>query len=563
MNLSDQALADLQGKITALRLANSPFEIQKIGTTTSSIPSEISARLIPFLTTDVDHIDFPLIGGHAGLDCLDCHIEGEYANTPVECSFCHTLERDLLFTPETGENPYSTLNEVYPDHFEGECSDCHTIFHWDGDPWDHEEVTECSTCHEDDIPYADTKLALVDFTLINWKKGLSPLTISSPFHYAGDCVLCHQDTESWKEWDFQHNLDKCEGCHENGKSNDFSSVIPNSEECLRITECASCHVYNGHEENYGETCTSCHDNFENWLPAKVDHTGLENCYRCHADDKPKKHSNLMCSYCHITQDWTTIVFEHPEMDGLSCKDCHQAPDNHANGDCAICHTTSGWGDPSIFHAFSNCTSCHSAPAGHFPGACTTCHTTRAWDEIRYSHDGKFECEDCHSAPAGHYIGTCESCHFTNWWDNVDFDHTFYATNCEGCHSPWAGHDWPGECTDCHTTSDWYQIIYTHGNSSDCNSCHSTPSGHWSGQCSKCHNTTNWSEIDFDHTGFSDCKACHTRPANHSRGQCSRCHTTETWDIESPNPTQTPVVTVTPAPSETPVPTVTVEPIIPD
>ena len=316
--LGDQALSDLQEKVAALQLANSPFEVQKIGSDPSTIPAVISARLIPFLSDDVDHVDFPLVGGHSGLECLDCHIEGEYANTPLECSYCHTLEKDLFFIPETGENPYQTLNETYPDHFDGECSECHTIFQWDGDPFDHESIEECSTCHIDDIPDtvenkpdAINELAMEKISLVNWKYGLSSLTNASPFHYAGDCILCHQDTESWKEWDFSHNLDKCEGCHENGKSNDFSTVIPDSEECLIITECASCHVYEDHEEDYGETCTKCHHNFEKWLPANVDHTGLGNCYDCHADDKPKKHSTLMCSYCHTTLDWTTIIFNHP------------------------------------------------------------------------------------------------------------------------------------------------------------------------------------------------------------------------------------------------------------
>lgn len=557
--IEDQALSDLQSKVFALQQANSPLEIQKIGAEPSRIPAAISARLIPFLDNDVDHENFPLAGGHAGLDCLDCHIEGEYANTPVECSYCHTLKRDLFFIPITGENPYQTLNDVYPDHFEGECSDCHSIFKWDGEPFNHEGITECSSCHLDDIPDALEELARETTLLISWGRRQNSPT-EPLFHYPGECMMCHQDTESWKEWDFSHNLDKCEGCHQNAAARDFSKVLPEAEDCLRITECASCHVYEEHEEDYGDQCTSCHNNFTHWLPASVNHVGLENCYKCHADDKPKKHSNLMCSYCHNTQDWRTIIFEHPETMNMQCSECHQAPAGHAMGDCASCHTLNSWHDTSIFHTMSNCVSCHRAPGGHFPAVCTTCHVTTSWQEIIYSHDGKFTCSECHSAPANHYIGACDDCHFPTWWDHIDFDHTNYQ-DCKSCHTPYSPHNYTGAgCTDCHNTEDWYQIIYVHNVNSTCTNCHQKPSGHWSGACSRCHTVVDWKDIHFDHTGFSDCKACHTRPAGHPRSQCSRCHTTVTWLIPTPTPTSTPIPSVTPIPTEiTPTPSETVEP----
>jgi hypothetical protein len=558
--LGDEALVDLQKKVVALQQANSPLEVQKISAEPARIPAVVSARLIPFLDKDVDHVDFPLVGGHAALDCLDCHIEGEYANTPIACSYCHTLERDVFFVPESGENPYQDMNEAYPEHFAGECSDCHSIFHWDGDPFDHEEIWECNSCHLEDKPQLLDELASAEVALVNWTLN-STFKTTSPFHYTGDCSLCHQDTESWKEWDYAHNLDKCLGCHENSNLNDFSTVSEDLGECLRITECASCHEYDGHEENYGDMCTSCHQSFEHWLPAYVNHVGLDNCTLCHTDDKPSKHSNLMCSYCHTTEDWTTIIYQHQETSGKSCKDCHDAPDGHSSGACESCHTMVTWNEKTIFHTMENCGNCHRSPADHYPDLCISCHITEAWDEIQYIHDGKYPCSDCHDAPEDHYIGECDDCHFPTWWDHIDFDHTYYSTDCTRCHSVWSGHDWPGVCTLCHNTEDWYQIIYVHDASSDCDTCHRAPTGHWNGQCSRCHTTVAWTEIDFDHTGFSNCNACHTRPAGHSRGQCDRCHTTETWKIYTPTPT----VTVTPDPSETPVPTETPEPtpIIPN
>ncbi len=59
-----------------------------------------------------DHTLFPLAGGHAGVDCLQCHAGGRFAGTPTDCFSCHRT--DYLSAP----------NHV-AQNFPTNCIQCH------------------------------------------------------------------------------------------------------------------------------------------------------------------------------------------------------------------------------------------------------------------------------------------------------------------------------------------------------------------------------------------------------------------------------------------------------
>jgi len=145
---------------------------------------EIAAAVaIPFLG-EVDHGDFSLEGGHTGAECLDCHLGGEYADTPAACSSCHRVE------PAFGFPDYIPVitNPLYPDHYEGECSECHHVDDWTPIAFDHQDIPECQSCHQADGP-AD--------------------------HYPGECIACHQDGTDWSEAAFDHTeVEECLSCHQ-------------------------------------------------------------------------------------------------------------------------------------------------------------------------------------------------------------------------------------------------------------------------------------------------------------------------------------------------------------
>ena len=68
-------------------------------------------------TPGFNHNAFPLEGGHANVDCLDCHPGGLFLNTPNICFACH--RNDYLAAPNHVANGFST-----------DCTECHNINAW-------------------------------------------------------------------------------------------------------------------------------------------------------------------------------------------------------------------------------------------------------------------------------------------------------------------------------------------------------------------------------------------------------------------------------------------------
>lgn len=73
---------------------------------------------LAWTTATFDHATFPLEGGHAGLDCTQCHAGGRFVGTPNDCFSCH--RGDYLTAPDHVEDGYST-----------DCSRCHDTNTWD------------------------------------------------------------------------------------------------------------------------------------------------------------------------------------------------------------------------------------------------------------------------------------------------------------------------------------------------------------------------------------------------------------------------------------------------
>ncbi len=533
----DVSLASLHQKIDSMLTAETSEELQAVLPTIP--PLKIQAEAISFLGKDVDHKDFPLTGGHGGLECEDCHADGLYANTPVECSTCHIYELpDNIASVPTAE--------LYPDHFEGECSDCHGIANWIAFSFDHDGVVECSSCHLDDLPRADQYTEIWPVRA-SWGSATLPLISSGPAdHYPGECAVCHPDVADWKVIDYDHQ---------------------------DVTECRSCHEMEVAIDHYSGKCESCHQDTQDWLELQFDHTGYRDCLSCHKNNDPLNHYEGQCSNCHTAATWLQADFNH---DGFSnCQDCHSKPSHHYKGQCSNCHKKDSWENIHFNHSgLNDCQSCHTVPAYHFPGACTNCHNTQSWKTFSFSHLGLNDCNACHAsaAPPRHYLGLCSNCHTSNTWDNISFNHAgftdcvachtapsgHYEGQCSNCHSTYKWNDvlfahvgsidcqscheaptahYVGQCSDCHSVFSWNPISFPHVGTDNCKSCHEAPSGHWPGQCSSCHTVANWGTIRFDHTNYQDCKSCHAddKPANHPIGQCSRCHVTDTWIIPTPTP----------------------------
>ena len=518
----------------------------------------VQAEPIPFLGQEIDHTIWPLAGGHEGLECEDCHQQGVYAGTAGECEDCHEI-------PES---------ELYPEHFEGECVECHLVDSWDPSEWDHADIIDCQSCHEEESPeehYArgNDNWWLLS-TLSNRERTAKEGSLLEERHY-DRCADCHTDTEDWNEIEFDHfGFTDCESCHGLegelvGHYEGQCAICHTTEdweplvfEHANVDGCRSCHIGDSPGEHYvraesfmwyvawqpentgrqgpgmfsvqqtPKTCANCHPNTEEWAEIVFDHTGFDECESCHPrEGELEKHYAGQCSNCHSIESWEDVSFDHTGYG--DCEDCHSVEEEHYPDQCSLCHSIDDWEEVSFSHeGFAACSSCHEweTPGGHYEGPCTLCHTTNEWTEIIYEHSVGDDCKSCHITEFDHYRGQCSMCHNTETWAEAIQPHSGLI-GCRSCHPRAPGH-YGGQCADCHSTSNWEEVDFDHSNFDDCRACHGAPEGHYPAQCSACHNTESWPSYYINHVALASCGSCHTPPGAHWNGECSTCHDSQTW-----------------------------------
>ena len=469
--VSDQALTNLTTKIKALQAATSPSDLQKASSDGSRTPSVVKPKTVPFLGKDVDHGDFPLYGGHE-VDCLKCHVNGEYADTAAACSSCHKAGNKVAFEQDIFK---LLVQSTHLDRGGRECDECHVVETWKRVEFAHKDTKLCLSCHADDAPEKEVAEKPKGFLNIDWDE--IGRTKTKQAHYPGDCSLCHQDTLDWANWAFTHNQETCQDCHSSNEAFEKSKLL--LQNCLRMRTCDGCHKNSQHVENYTGSCTNCHNDVENWKNLQVDHCTYTACLTCHTDDRPAKHYTSICSNCHGTDTWKNSFFVH--LVTSDCQSCHNPPVGHTFvGQCGICHTLTGWLETGIAHLQTNCETCHTRPYQHLFTLlpCASCHNTLSWKNYSIMHRGTVACTECHTAPAGHYTGSCEGCHSTTkWTDNS----VFHKLSCTNCHSTPARH-YPSACVSCHITSSWLAVSYNHNEGILCSSCHKAPAFHYAAEC---------------------------------------------------------------------------------
>ena len=106
---------------------------------------------VPFLVAAYDHTQIALSGAHATLECLQCHLGGVYSGTQADCRACHaapTAESRATGLAALRAYPDNlNLSSLYPNHFEGDCQDCHGLENWEPVAFNHVGVVECMSCH--------------------------------------------------------------------------------------------------------------------------------------------------------------------------------------------------------------------------------------------------------------------------------------------------------------------------------------------------------------------------------------------------------------------------------
>ncbi|MCX6057866.1 MAG: hypothetical protein NTW69_06930, partial [Chloroflexi bacterium] len=540
-------------------------------------------------TVDHSKFAFHLDGKHSAVACTNCHINGVFKGTPMDCASCHTKD------------------DAHKGTLGNQCGTCHSPAGWSPATFDHNSVSFKLTAHK--IKTDGTAFLCKDCHVKGYAApfdqtscGNCHLQINQAFStehfltFGTDCMACHNGVESLGSA-FNHNLVSfklagkhaplaCSKCHINAHTLSELKSAPQT--------CISCHLKDDHHNGqFGTECAGCHSP-EGWELAKVDHSK----FAFHLDGK---HSVVACETCHING-----VFKGTPM---ACASCHAKDDAHTGtlgNQCATCHSPSGW-KPSTFnhnssafqltgkHAAVLCASCHingvfkgtpmdcatchtknDPHAGKLGAQCAQCHTTSGWTPSTFDHkNSSFQltgkhttviCAQCHKDKL--FVGTPKAC-----------------ASCHGSSDPHAG-ALGAQCETCHTTAGWKPTTFNHANSifkltgahttALCASCHKdmkfkgTPTtcfachaandhhgGKYGTNCAACHSTTAWKPATFNHnlsafplTGAhinvvcanchvnsvfvgtpKDCYSCHKTKDVHAGKagtNCATCHTTTAW-----------------------------------
>ncbi len=200
---------------------------------------------VSWANTGFDHLSatsFDLVGAHAVIECVDCHVTSISTALPNDCAGCHEPD------PHAGQ-----LGQ--------QCASCHAEMSWNADVlFDHglsqfpllglHAQAQCNDCHEN-LAFHDAAEECID------------CHVDADIHagaFGTDCASCHNPV-AWQAWIFDHNIVgafpltgahrelSCATCHQQ----DLQAMAGTG------ATCASCHRHDDpHEGRFGPACGSCH-----------------------------------------------------------------------------------------------------------------------------------------------------------------------------------------------------------------------------------------------------------------------------------------------------------------
>jgi len=331
--------------------------------------------------------------------------------------------------------------------------------------------------------------------------------------------------------------------------------------------CAKCHVFGAGSEQF--RCLDCHQEIARRVDAKRGYhaalvkagSGSNDCARCHSDHNglksrmvrwpvPKekfdhaqagwklvgKHAQLQCAVCHtpkyIDPQDRAVLKRHDlstTFTGLdaACTACHR--DVHAgqlSARCLDCHSQDTWKNPP---GFSHDRTSYPLTGLHTKLACDKCHrpatapaAAAAASTVAYKGFVTFKfCVSCHKDPHGDaFGGDCSRCHITGGWKQVlpanGFDHSRTDFPLKGKHASLV-------CKDCHKTENFKAHIA----SARCLDCHRDEHGGQfahredGGDCQSCHDEGAWKPARF--TVSDHAKTAYPLLGKHAAAACEKCH----------------------------------------
>jgi hypothetical protein len=184
------------------------------------------------------HGGFPLVGGHALVDCSVCHVGGVFEPLDRSCASCHGDDYLAATDPEHAGSGFPM-----------QCELCHDVYAWEGARVNHSLFSgPCAQCHLDE-----------------YQATTNPSHIAEGFPET--CEACHTTT-SWSPADFNHSF-------------------PIADDHAGL-QCIDCHIVPGSYPGF--SCTHCHDHSQ--LEMAKEHEDVEGyvwenaaCLSCHPDGR--------------------------------------------------------------------------------------------------------------------------------------------------------------------------------------------------------------------------------------------------------------------------------------
>jgi hypothetical protein len=366
-------------------------------------------------TFDHSKTKYPLLGKHATVECVACHLKGDF-------------KKDLSFA---------------------KCTDCHRDEQHNGQFAKRPEGIECSSCHNVQgfkPSLFDVKShAKTDFPLIEG-------------HARVKCDGCH--IPKGKATIFKiANFKQCTDCHKDQHNNQFAAQPYDNR-------CDQCHNLKGYRPSTFTLARHKNTRFE--LTGGHIATPCAECHKLADKDQTKSsipyHFNdLSCTTCH--QDPHKGQFKERMV---------KVGANGKPAGCEACHITKAWHE---LERFNHDETPFPLQGSHRAVACIDCHKPPNLETKLVNADFKqapTKCEECHEEPHGKQFAKedqvthCVDCHNSTKWKPSLFDHDKRTTFplegehrkvvCSGCHKLMKDVDGkqvlfykptPKPCADCH------------------------------------------------------------------------------------------------------------------
>ena len=428
-------------------------------------------RIINFNPEKFDHnkAGFSLTGKHKNTDCEKCHKPDFITDNTLKKRKNTYLGLSTNCTPCHEDYHQKTLGD--------NCNNCHN-----NDAFKPAAKFDHSTAAFK-LSGAHIKVECIGCHKIESKNGKQYQAFKNiPFQ---NCNSCHKDVH---QGSFGQN---CSSCHETSSFKQINKAAFDHSRTKfpligkhRSVGCNNCHKNPSGYKMKFSLCTDCHTDYHK-TQFVVD-SQTQNCADCHSENgfRPSSfslerhnktkfqitgaHLATPCENCHYQQNnWQFKGI------GIACISCHEnihknelkiefIPDNN----CSFCHQTENWNTINFDHNKTN----FPLQGKHSSISCGSCHRKNEKTSVIFSSIKK-ECESCHKdAHFGQFqvegISDCSRCHAFENWKPEKFDHNKTEFNLEGAHKN-------VECSKCHPKIEMNGNTFTKFKLDDfkCAACH--------------------------------------------------------------------------------------------